>query len=462
MTSLAALILKPLFIKHLFLKTLIIKPVVTQAPSLEMIPIEAQLLFIGLLFLGTLAISRFSIKVGIPAILGVLLLGLGLNVNYLDITQEQANELFVFGLALLLFYAGLKTDIKAIRGFLEYGVVLAVGGVLVSSVVLGALIWFLSSPIGNAITPGINNSMPLGAALLIAACLGSTDAGATISVLARVQDAIPKRLQELLEFESSVNDPSALLVFGLVGGLFLTTTGSHLPSDAALQDVALSGLRDFLQQVGGGLIVGTLFGYVAQFVINHLVQERSQLLIVAISIAFVDYGFAHFLGGSGFIAVYVTGVLMTNMSYHDSTFNHESLQEVLLPFNTMTEITIFLMFGLLVDPMDLWPALPVGLMTAVVLMLVARPISVLILQPLSPFSRRESMLIAWCGLRGAVPLALSYKVVGAIPNLRGVDPAAVSNLAQNAQSIIFIVVVLNLLVQGLTLPRVCSSLKLQP
>jgi cell volume regulation protein A len=119
------------------------------------------------------------------------------------------------------------------------------------------------------------------------------------------------------------------------------------------------------------------------------------------------------------------------------------------------------MFGLLVDPLDLLPALPVGLITAAVLMLVARPISVLILQPLSPFSRRESVLIAWCGLRGAVPLALSYKVVSEIPQLRGIDPAVVDSLAQNAQSIIFIVVVVNLLVQGLTLPRLCSRLQLQ-
>jgi len=447
MTSLAALILKPL---------------VAKAPGLNAIPIEAQLLFIGLLFLGTLAISRFSIKLGVPAILGVLLLGLGINVNYLDVTHNQANELFIFGLALLLFYAGLKTDIKAIRGFLEYGVVLAVGGVLVSSVMLGGLLWFLSSPAGNAITPGVNNSMPIGAALLIAACLGSTDAGATISVLARVEPALPKRLQHLLEFESSVNDPSALLVFGLVGGLFLRTFSGQVTTDAAMELVALSGLRDFMQQVGGGLIAGALFGYVAKFVIDHLAYERSQLLIVAISIAFVDYGCAHFLGGSGFIAVYLTGVLMTNMTYRHSEINHESLQEVLLPFNTMTEITIFLMFGLLVDPLELWPALPVGLITAAVLMFVARPVSVLILQPLSPFSRRESVLIAWCGLRGAVPLALSYKVVSEIPQLRGIDPAVLSSLAQNAQSIIFIVVVVNLLVQGLTLPRLCSRLQLQP
>jgi cell volume regulation protein A len=424
--------------------------------------LEGQVLFIGMLFLGTLAISRFSIQLGIPAILGVLLLGLGLNISSLNVTHAEAEKLFVFGLALLLFYAGLKTDLTTIRGFWKYGVVLAVGGVTVSSVVLGGLIWFLASPLGNAVTPGFRNSMPIGAALLIAACLGSTDAGATISVLSSVRRFLPERLIHLLEFESSVNDPSALLVFGLVGGVFLTIPQGTQGSEATLAFVILSGLRDFLQQVGGGLIVGALFGYVAKFVIDHLAHEKAQLLIVAISIAFVDYGVTHFLGGSGFIAVYLTGVLMTNMHYRHSEINHESLQEVLLPFNTMTEITIFLLFGLLVDPQQLVPALPVGVITAGALMLVARPLSVLIFQPLSPFSRRESLLVAWCGLRGAVPLALSYNVVSEIPHLRGIDPANVQALAQNAQSIVFIVVVINLLVQGLTLPRLCNRLQLQP
>ena len=432
------------------------------SPGLSGVPLEGQVLFIGMLFLGTLAISRFSIQLGIPAILGVLLLGLGLNISALNVTHAEAEKLFVFGLALLLFYAGLKTDLSTIRGFWKYGVVLAVGGVTVSSVVLGGLIWFLASPLGNAITPGFRNSMPMGAALLIAACLGSTDAGATISVLSSVRRFLPQRLTHLLEFESSVNDPSALLVFGLVGGVFLTIPQGAQGSEAALAFVILSGLRDFLQQVGGGLIVGALFGYVAKFVIDHLAHEKAQLLIVAISIAFVDYGVTHFLGGSGFIAVYLTGVLMTNIHYRHSEINHESLQEVLLPFNTMTEITIFLLFGLLVEPHQLVPALPVGVITAGALMLVARPLSVLIFQPLSPLSRRESLLVAWCGLRGAVPLALSYNLVSEIPHLRGIDPANVQALAQNAQSIVFIVVVINLLVQGLTLPRLCNRLQLQP
>ena len=425
----------------------------TEGVDIGTIPVEGQVLFIGLLFLGTLAISRFSIQVGVPAILGVLVLGLAININYLDITHQQAESLHVFALALLLFYAGLKTDIQAIRGFLHYGLALAVGGVALATLLLGGLIWLLSSAGGDAIAPGSLDAMPLGAALLIAACLGSTDAGATISVLASVRQLVPERLQHLLEFESSVNDPTALLLFGLV-------TGQADGAAMGAAGVVVGALRSFVQQVASGLVIGALFGYVARFVIDQLAQDRSQLLIVAMSIAFVDYGSCQLLGGAGLIAVYTTGLLMANMRYRQTELNHESIQEALLPFNTMAEICLFLIFGLLVSPASLVPALPVGLATAAVLMLVVRPFSVLIFQPLSPFNRKESLFVSWCGLRGAVPLALSYNAVNQISHLRGVSPDAVGALAQNAQSIVFIVVLVNLLVQGLTLPRLCVRLGL--
>jgi len=428
-------------------------PVATSS-ALAQVPLEAQLLFIGLVYLGTLIISRFSIRVGIPAILGVLALGLLINIQVLHVEQHEVEALHTFALALLLFYAGLKTDLKSIRGFLEYGLLLAVGGVVISTLILGAGIHWLASGTGSNLAPGIRDAIPLGAGFLIAACLGSTDAGATLSVLRQVQRLLPERVAHLLEFESSVNDPAALILYGICVGLFSVGGGAGDP----LPLLALSGLRDLLQQIGSGLLVGLGFGSLARFVIDQFVMEKGQLLVVAMSIAFIDYGCSHFLGGSGFVAVYVTGVFMTNGHYRNPEINHTSIQEVLLPFNTMTEISIFLLFGLLVTPGQLLPALPVGLAVAAALMLLARPLSVLGFQRFSPFNRRESLLIAWCGLRGAVPLALSYNLVEQIPRLRGVDPALADALAVNAQSIVFIVVILNLLLQGLSLPRLCRWL----
>jgi potassium/hydrogen antiporter len=427
---------------------------VANGPRLSDVPLEAKVLVIGLIYLGTLIISRFSVRVGIPAILGVLLLGLAINIQSLDVSHSEVEMLHIFALALLLFYAGLKTDLVAIRGFLNYGLLLAIGGVAVATVVLGVGIWWLSSGTGAGLAPGLADRMPLGAALLIAACLGSTDAGATLSVLRQVKRCVPERVAHLLEFESAVNDPAALIFYGIILTLF---SAGSLGSEP-LPDLAITGLRELLQQLGSGLLVGLGFGTLARMVINQFVLEKGQLLVVAMSIAFIDFGCSFYLGGSGFVAVYVTGVFMTNARYRDPEINHTSIQEVLLPFNTMTEISIFLLFGLLVPPGQLLPSGRVGLASAAVLMLLARPLSVLCFQRFSPFNRRHSLLVAWCGLRGAVPLALSYNLVDEIPKLRGVDAQLGAVLAQNAQSIVFVVVIFNLLLQGLSLPRLCRWL----
>ena len=92
-----------------------------------------------------------------------------------------------------------------------------------------------------------------------------------------------------------------------------------------------------------------------------------------------------------------------------------------------------------------------GLALALALMLVARPLSVLAFQWLSPFNIKETLLISWCGLRGAVPLALSFAVTDAIPRMRGIDPASMPKLVNNAEGIIFAVVMINLLIQGMSL-----------
>ena len=425
-----------------------------QYPPLSEVPVELQLLFIGVVYLGSLLISKLSIHIGIPSILGVLVLGLLINIKVLNITPGEVAHLQMFSLALLLFYAGLKTDIQAIRGFLTYGLMLAVGGVLLSTLVVGVGLLWLGSGDATGLDLGLARTMPVGVAMLVAACLGSTDTGPTVSVLRQVGRLMPQRVQLLLEFESAVNDPSALIIYELCTLLFVTGTAAGT-SALDMGQTIVSGL---IQQLASGLLLGVGFGYLARLVINRMVMDKEQLLIVAMSIAFIDYGFTHLVGGSGFVAVYVTGVFMTNLHYSKAEMNHEALQEVLAPFNTMTEITIFLLFGLLVNPADLLPSLPIGIGAAAVLMLVARPLSVFCFQSFSPFSLRESLLISWCGMRGAVPLALSFNVVQAIPNLRGLQAEAATALAHNAQSIVFIVVILNLLVQGLSLPPLCRWL----
>jgi cell volume regulation protein A len=419
----------------------------------SVVPLPLMMVTIGSIFLGTLAISRFSLKIGVPAILGVLLFGLLINPSVTLFSQDTILRLQALSLSILLFNAGLETDIRSIRGFLEYGIILAVGGVILSSLLLGLIIWFVASPDAGGIELGFRQ-IPLAVAMLIAACLGSTDAGATMNVLQSVEKAIPPKLAALVQFESSVNDPTGILFLGLVIGLTTLDGGS------SGQAVVLEELQTFLQKIGSGLVIGVCVGYLGRFSLNRLVQEANQLLILGISVGLISYGLAELMGGSGFISAYVAGLVLSNLAYSNERITPQALQQILLPFNTMTEITVFLIFGLSVHPLAILPSVPEGIVVAFAMMLVARPVSVLLLQRFSPFHRREFLLVCWCGLRGAVPLALSFVMVEAIPRIRGIDPATVPNLVRNAGGIVFCVVVINLLVQGLTLPHVARWLRL--
>lgn len=409
-------------------------------------PLPVVLAVMGLLLLATLAIRRFSLHLGAPAILGVLLFGLLLPDRLNLFHETTITNLHTVGLSMLLFFAGLQTELRSIRGFLEYGVVLAVGGVVVSTGLLGLLIWMGLSLTGPAV--------PLGAAMLTAACLGSTDAGATLGVLQQVTHLVPARLRHLLEFESSLNDPAAILFLGLVLGLASQGAGSP-------DQVLISETRLFIQNVGSGVLIGVLLGYLFRLCLNRLAEQREQLLIFAIAFASIAYGAATIFGGSGFIAAYVTGLFLSNYTYANPRISATALQDVLAPFNTMMEVLIFLVFGLSTDVGNVVRLMPAGVWVALALMLIARPVSVLLFQPLSPFSRRESLLVAWCGLRGAVPLALALELERVIHQLGGVSEVAGHDLAASLEGIVFNVVVLNLLLQGLTLPWVCRRLGLQ-
>ena len=407
---------------------------------------------LGVLLLATLAIRRFSLQLGAPAILGVLLFGLLIPNQYELFQETTISNLHTVGLSMLLFFAGLQTELRSIRGFLEYGVVLAIGGVIVSSGLLGLLIWGTVSASATGLGQGMGQ-IPLGLAMLIAACLGSTDAGATLSVLHQVRHLVPERLRSLLEFESSLNDPAAILFLGLVLGLISEGGGGT-------ERVLISEVRLFIQNIASGVLIGVLLGYFCRFCLNRLAEQREQLLIFAIAFAAISYGASTLLGGSGFISAYVTGLFLANYTYENPRINTAALQEVLAPFNTMMEMVIFLVFGLTTEPERLLPMVPAGVVVALAMMLVARPVSVLVFQPLSPFRFQETLLVAWCGLRGAVPLALALELVEALPSLGGLDPAAALQLGHNVEGIVFTVVVLNLLVQGLSLPWVCRRLGL--
>jgi cell volume regulation protein A len=296
--------------------------------------------------------------------------------------------------------------------------------------------------------------LPFAVCLLIAASLGSTDAGATLSVLRGVGRLVPERVKYLVEFESSVNDPSAILFLYLVIGL----TASHGASDPGGSATFMLQIQNFIKSIGSGIMVGLILTYIAQFILRSVVTSRDQVLVVGLAVAMSSYGVATLLGGSGFISAYVTGCFLANNIYDNPYITQEMMTSSLEPFNTLMELTVFLLFGVLFDPAYIPGNLVAGLLISVILMLLVRPLSVLIFQPLTPLNKRETALVCWCGLRGAVPLALAYAVVHALPHIKGLSEAQAASMEPEVQGLIFVVVVSNLLLQGLTLPRFCRWL----
>ena len=420
--------------------------------AITTLPVAGLMTLVSLAFLATLVASKVSIRLGIPAILGVLLLGVLINGDYSMFSPEGVEALHVVSLSMLLFYAGLSTNFGRLRQLLGFGLCLAVGGVVVSSGLLGAAIWAITHGLGQ-VWPATITGLPFAVCLLIAASLGSTDAGATLSVLRGVGKLVPERVKNLVEFESSVNDPSAILFLYLVIGL-TATSGSAGTSDHAT--IVLQ-IQSFIKSIGSGIMVGLILTYIAQFVLKSVVTSRDQVLVVGLAVAMSSYGVATLLGGSGFISAYVTGCFLANNIYDNPYITQEVMASSLEPFNTLMELTVFLLFGVLFDPSYIPANLLAGLLISGTLMLLVRPLSVLFFQPLSPLSKRETALVCWCGLRGAVPLALAYSVVHAIPNINGISEAQAAAMEPEVQGLIFVVVVSNLLLQGLSLPHLCRA-----
>jgi cell volume regulation protein A len=422
------------------------------------LPFPLLISLTALTFLGTLVFSRLAIQLRLPAVLGVLALGLLLHHNQRLLSLEQVENLHVVSLAMLLFCSGLNAELDHLRGFLRYGVLLALGGVLLTTLVFGGLLWGLYASLA-AFWPGLGiGALPIPVALMAAACLSCTDAMASLEVLGRAGLRLPQRLRALVEMEASLNAPLAILVVLLV--MALASAGWLQPQAGGDPFALLFAVQSFLKSIGSGVMVGLILSFVAQFILRRFLSSSSQILLLGIAVALSSYGLAQLLHGSGFIAAYVTGLFLANDIYANRWITPERLEHSLEPFNTLTEFVVFLLFGTLISPASIVDALLPGLLSALALILIARPLSVLALQPLSPFGRREGLLLAWCGLRGAVPLALAYTAVHALPSLPGLDEARAAVLEHQLEGLIFLVVVGNLVLQGLSLPPLSRRLGL--
>lgn len=387
--------------------------------------IEVIFLAAAVLLVLSVVASKFSDRFGVPALLLFLLIGIlagseGLGGIYFDnpvITQLIG----FFALAIILFSGGLDTEWDSIRGVIKESLVLATLGVLLTAVILGVAAHLILD-------------IPLLQGLLIGAITSSTDAAAVFAILNAKGVRLRGRLSALLQFESGSNDPMAV---------FLTIGVIQLIQNPAQPVWSLVPL--FIQQMVIGSIMGLVFGNVLLFLINRLRLGYDGLYpVLALGVLLLTFAITTFLKGSSFLAVYLVGLVLGK-----SDFLHKrSLSRFYDGMAWLSQIVMFLTLGLFVFPSRLLDVIVPGLILSLILIVAARPISVLIgLLPFK-FSSREKTFISWVGLRGSVPI-----ILGTYPRLAGLDE---NGLIFN---IVFFVVITSVLVQGTSIAQAAKWLK---
>lgn len=378
----------------------------------------------ALLLLVSIFSSKLSVRYGVPALLIFLGIGMvvgsdGLNIIYFS-DYNLAQSLGIVALAYILFSGGLDTRWTRIRPIMGYGVLLSTLGVLISALVVGtATAWILDVSWMEGV--------------LLGAIVSSTDAAAVFSVLRSRSIGFKYRLRELIEFESGTNDPMAIfLTIGIIQYMTIPETGW-------LDFVWL-----FVQQMSIGLLFGYLLGHAITWLINHANLGYDGLYpVLALSFVPLIYALTDLVGGSGFLAVYLAGLVMGN-----SVFVHQrSLMNFFDGLGWLMQICMFLVLGLLVFPSTVIDVAGPGLLIALVLIFVARPLSVFLATAFTDLRRRSKWMVSWVGLRGAVPI-----IMATFPLVVGLDEADLFF------RIVFFVVLTSVLIQGTTIPLVARWL----
>lgn len=399
--------------------------------------VESMLLGLSLLFLLSIISGKISSRLGTPALLLFLLIGMlcgsdGLGIHFDNVSTAQT--IGTICLCVILFSGGLSTRISEIKPVIWQGVSLATLGVLLTSALTG----FITYYIFEEFFPSI--SMSLISALLLASTMSSTDSASVFSILRSKGLKLKNNLRPMLELESGSNDPMAYVL--VITFIEIIKLGS---SDISVWSAILT----LLVQLAIGSVAGFIFGKLALIFTNKINIDNTSLYpILIFTFSTLIFSITYFIKGNGYLAVYIAGLVLGN-----SPFIHKrSSMNFMEGLSWLCQLLMFLTLGLLVNPHELLPILIPGLIISALMILVTRPLSVLIC--LLPFKKnlgiREKSFISWCGLRGAVPIIFAI-----MPLAEGLPEA------RTIFNIVFCCTLISLLLQGTTLTYFAKWLDLE-
>jgi cell volume regulation protein A len=373
--------------------------------------------------------SLLAFRFGAPLLLLFLGIGLLAGQDGLGIPFDNASASYFIGsiaLAVILFDSGFGTPMSSFRQASLPALSLATFGVLVTAGLLGACTFLLTD-------------FDWLESLLLGSIVASTDAAAVFFLLRAGNLHIRERVRSTLEIESGSNDPIAIFLTLA----FVQMIGAGAALDAG--DLALGVALGFLREMGIGVFTGLIGGRAIVMLIDRLKLDPGLLPIFVITLALLLFGATGALHGSGFIAVYVAGLVAGNSGMR-STATLKRFQDGI---SWLAQIVMFLVLGLFATPSQFFAILPVAVALSLFLIFIARPVAVsLCLLPFR-FARAETAFISWVGLRGAVSILLALApIIGGVENARAIFNA------------VFIIVLVSLLVQGWTIGPVARRLGL--
>ncbi|NLN63383.1 MAG: potassium/proton antiporter [Myxococcales bacterium] len=400
------------------------------------IDVSTEFIFLigSFLFFVSMLVGKAGHRFGVPVLLLFLLVGMafggdGFGLKFENIQVAQA--IGTLSLVMILFSGGLDTKFTEVKPVIGPGVVLATLGVLLTALITGFFTWWLADQICAGLGIGFLTAM------LLASTVSSTDSASVFGILRSKGLSLKNNLRPLLELESGSNDPMAYM--RTITFISIIQSGGH-PNPWVVGGV-------ILVQLVVGTLLGYLLGRLAVMIINHIRMDNVALYPVLLLIQGIFiFSLTYYLKGNGYLAVYIAGLVIGN-----SKFAHKrTAMNFMDGFAWMSQILLFLTLGLLVNPSELVPVLVPGIVIALFMVFVARPLTVfLCLVPFRNIALRDRVYISWVGLRGAVPIIFAI-----LPLAAGVPGARV------VFNIVFIITIVSLVLQGTSLPIVARWLGL--